>query len=88
MNDRTNLQRSSRKTRDRSIVLVLLGTALLMPPIAGVFLIDGMIAGLPIPMLYVFTVWILLIAGAAALSRALREGEDAGRSVDIGEGDA
>lgn len=52
-----------------------------MPPIAGIALIDEDIGGLPVPMLYLFTVWALLILGAALLARPLRDSEDAGSTA-------
>lgn len=66
---------ASGKARDRSIALVVVGIVLLMPPLVGVSLVDGSIAGMPIPLVYVFVVWVGLIAAAAALARPLRSGE-------------
>ena len=73
-------QRSHRKVLDRSIALVFSGVLFLLPPIAGVALIDERVFELPIPLVYVFLVWALLIAGAAFLApslRALQSGETA-----------
>ena len=64
-----------RKARDRSIALVVVGTALLMPPLVGMSLIDGSVAGIPIPLVYVSVVWAALIAAAAALARPLQNSE-------------
>lgn len=69
------------------MALMIIGAVLLLPPVAGIFLIDGSIADLPIPMLYVFAVWIILIAAAAALSRSLREGEEPPQTNAAGESD-
>ena len=69
-------QLSRRKARGRSIALLLGGFAFLMPPIVGISLIEGEIGGMPVPMLYLFMVWALLILGAALLARPLRDGED------------
>lgn len=74
--DRLAPQRSTRKARDRSLALLLVGTIALMPPIAGIFLIDGTIFGVPFTLIYVFFVWALLVAGAAALSRTLRDSDE------------
>lgn len=57
------------------MVLLLVGTIALTPPFAGIFLLDGIVGNIPFPLFYVLTVWLLLIAGAAALSRPLREGD-------------
>ena len=64
-----------RKARDRSIALVVVGTALLMPPLVGMSLVDGSVAGIPIPLVYVSVVWAALIAAAAVLARPLRNSE-------------
>ena len=64
---------SHRKSRDRALILPLVGLILLMPPIAGIFQFDAKLAGVPVTVLYLFAVWALLIAGAS-LSRNLRDG--------------
>lgn len=74
--EQPTLRRSARKARDRSIALVLIGAILLLPPIAGISLIDGRVAGLPIPLLYLFSVWLALIVGAWRLSHAMNERDD------------
>ncbi len=75
MTDQSDPQLSRRKLRDRSIALLLAGIVLLMPPVVGISLIDGKIGGVPVPLLYVFIVWAMLIAGAAALARPLRDSD-------------
>lgn len=66
---------STRKARDRAIILLVVGLSLLVPPFAGIFQLDARIGGIPFTALYLFVVWGVLIAGAAALSRRL--GDDA-----------
>jgi hypothetical protein len=66
-----------RKTRSRSVALLLTGLALLLPPIAGVALNEMTIFGVPFALIYIFAVWALLIAGAALLARPLWAGQDA-----------
>ena len=61
------------KTRDRAIVLPLIGLALFVPPVAAIFQLDARIAGLPLTAVYLFGVWAALIIGAALLSRELRD---------------
>lgn len=79
----------SRKARDRSVILLLVGLALLVPPFAGIFQLDVRIAGIPFTALYLFLVWGMLIAGAAVLSRRLRDdlpnGGEAERKPATGE---
>ncbi len=82
MTDRAQLQLSRRKVRDRSIVLLLVGTVLLMPPVAGIILTEGSIGGIPLPLLYVFVVWSALIVGAAALGRALLDTDESQSSTE------
>lgn len=64
-----------RKARDRALILPLVGALLLTPPLAGIFQIDARIGGVPFLLVYLFAVWAALIAGAAALSRRLREAD-------------
>lgn len=75
MIDRTDLHLFRRKARDRSIALVLAGMVLLLPPIVGISSIDLKLGGVPTPLVFVFVVWALLIAGAAVLARPLREAD-------------
>lgn len=65
---------AARKTRDRAIALVTVGTALLMPPLAQGAAFRAAFFGVPLPVLYVFGVWAGLILGAALLARPLRTG--------------
>lgn len=85
MADHENPYLSHRKVRDQSIALVIVGTVLLIPPVAAISLIDGNVGGIPFPLLYVFVVWILLIAGAAAISRTLQSGDDSASTADTSE---
>ena len=71
-----------RKTRDRALVLPLIGLMLLLPPAAGIFHLEYKLFGVPFTLIYLFTVWALLIAGAAALSRRLRNGDEATEMPD------
>jgi hypothetical protein len=65
-----------RKARDQALILPLVGLILLTPPVAGVFQLEAKIAGVPFAVIYLFVVWALLIAGAAVLSRRLRNGDE------------
>lgn len=82
---RKDLHLSQRKIRDRSIALLLAGILVLLPPIAGISLIEKKIGGVPFALLYVFAVWALLIAGAAALARPLRESESRTSSANLSD---
>ena len=82
MTDRAHLQLTRRKVRDQSVVLWVVGAAAILPPVAGISLVDGEIGGLPVPLVYIFIVWILLIAGAALLARPLLDADDAISSAE------
>lgn len=71
MDDRAGQERRDRRTRDRSLVLLIIGLVFLMPPIAGVFHVEARVFGLPATLLYLFAVWGLLIILARNLARAL-----------------
>ncbi len=64
------------------MVLLLVGIALLMPPLIGVSLVDAKIAGVPTPLIYVFGVWALLIGIALALAGPLAESDRAPASPE------
>lgn len=82
---RKDLHLSQRKIRDRSTALLLAGIIMLLPPIAGISLIETKIGGVPFALLYVFVMWALLIAGAAVLARPLRESESRTSSADLSD---
>lgn len=63
--------------RSRSAALLLIGVVLLLPPVAGIAIQDFKIFGAPFALIYVFAVWALLIAGAAALAGPLWAGQEA-----------
>ena len=70
------------------MALMIVGAVLLLPPVADIFLVDAKIAGLPIVMVYIFVVWIMLIAGAASLSRSLRDGDEPVPTAEAAESEA
>jgi len=59
------------KARDRSMVLLLAGLTLLMPPVGGIFQLDAKIAGVPFTVVYLFVVWAMLILCGWRLARRL-----------------
>ncbi len=76
MQDRAHTQRQQRKTRDRSVVLLILGAVLLLPPVGSIALVQTSLLGIPMPVFYVFCVWAFLIAAAAALAPSLEGDTD------------
>lgn len=79
MVDNADLQLTRRKIRDRSVALLLIGTVFLMPPMVRIGLIDVKFFGLPFALVYLFSVWALLVVGAALLARPLRDSEKTAR---------
>ncbi len=75
MVDNADLQMTRRKLRDRSVALLVVGTVLLMPPLVRISLIDETFFGLPFALIYLFSVWGLLVLGAALLARPLRDSD-------------
>lgn len=84
MNDRSSQYMTSRRVRDRSIIILLLGLALLVSPMASIFQIDAKLAGVPVTLIYLFAVWAILILGAAYLSRKLGHSEDTDTQAQTG----
>ena len=52
MNERAGQYLSTRRVRDRSAILLLIGLALLISPIAGIFEIDAKLGGIPVTLIY------------------------------------
>lgn len=59
---------------ERAFVLIGLGTFLFLPATVTVAAKPAYFAGLPVIWIYLFGSWLLLILGAAALSRLFRSG--------------
>lgn len=74
--DRATEYRKARKTRDRAMVLLSLGIVLLMPPVAGVFELNEKIFGVPVTLVYLFSIWFFLIIATARLAGALTRSEE------------
>ncbi len=68
-----------------ALFLTILGSLLLLPPLANVFQLQRRFFGIPVELIYLFVCWVALIAGAFWLSRRLprepgaepRDGDDA-----------
>jgi hypothetical protein len=59
------------RLRDVAVLLTCLGALLLMPPFIGLVSPQRSVLGLPLQVLYLFSVWAGLIVGAAVLARRL-----------------
>jgi hypothetical protein len=64
-------QPDRQRIRDAATVLPFVATALLMPPLIGIFVTSAAPGGVPLIVLYVFTVWAAVILGAFILARRL-----------------
>ena len=77
---------ATRKAQDRALLLPLIGLALLIPPVGGLFQLELRVAGIPFTLLYLFVVWGLLIAGAALLSKQLGDVERPAGGARLSQG--
>lgn len=59
------------KIREAAALLLYLGVVLVLPPIALIFAKPHHVAGIPLPALYIFGVWVALVIGALFTSRLL-----------------
>ncbi|RAU22797.1 hypothetical protein CU669_05240 [Paramagnetospirillum kuznetsovii] len=66
--------RKSKAVRDKLAAAFLLGAALFTPPLLMLFMNGGMVAGVPVFALYVFSAWIGL-TGVVALIAEKGEGD-------------
>ncbi len=64
------------KPREAAALLLCAGIVLLLPPIALIFAKNGYLLGIPLPVLYVFGIWIGLIIAAVVISRFLPDTAD------------
>ena len=65
----------SGKPREAAALLVCLGLALLFPPIVLIFAKPHHMLGIPLPVFYIFGIWLVLVLGAVAVSRLLPDPE-------------
>jgi len=64
-------RRPSKRMSDVAVIAPLLGLILLIPPVIGLFATEATVFGAPLILVYLFGVWIGLIALAAAIARRL-----------------
>lgn len=70
-----------RRTGERLVALLVAGAAALNFPLLSLFGAGRLVSGIPVPFLYLFTVWTLLALGTALVlgARRPRSGDPAGR---------
>jgi hypothetical protein len=61
-----------RKLESAALFFTLFGVMLILPPLVLLFNIRVRLFGLPSEMIYLFVVWLALVAGTAWFSRRLR----------------
>jgi len=71
------MPKSARTSRwiDLSVIAPILGFLLLIPPVIGLFATEATMFGAPMILVYLFAVWLALIAVAALLARKLAKAE-------------
>ena len=75
-------QREEARRRDLALVLPGLGLLMLLPPLMNLFTRRVLLWEIPLEVIYLFTVWALLIVGAAVFSHRVRPGRDAPREAE------
>ena len=71
----------SRRVQTAAFLLPVFGALLFVPPLLGVFNVPATIAGIPVVAIYLFSVWIGLIAMTFILTRRLgRDDDEAGKA--------
>lgn len=61
----------ARKLQSASLFLTIFGAMLILPPLVLLFNVRARLLGVPVEVIYLFTVWIGLIAATAWFSRRL-----------------
>jgi hypothetical protein len=71
-----------RKLESAALFLTILGAMLIMPPLALLFQVERRFLGIPMEVIYLFMVWLLLVAGAWWLGKRLPHDSEARRRED------
>lgn len=59
-----------------ALALPIVGMILFLPPVTKIFDLDNQIASIPLPVVYLFLVWLALIASARLVAGRLKIGLD------------
>lgn len=57
------------KREDVAFLFPFFGIVVLVPPIVNLFVVERLVFGMPLEVVYLFTVWVALILGAIILAR-------------------
>jgi hypothetical protein len=66
-------ERPSKRMVDVAVIAPILGLVLMIPPVIGLFATDRTVFGAPLILVYLFGVWLGLIALAAIIARKLSQ---------------
>ncbi|MDF2094442.1 hypothetical protein [Aquibaculum arenosum] len=80
----SDLESHSHGIRDAAVVLPFAMAALLLPPLVLVFARPTLVAGIPLIILYIYSVWALAVLSAFLIARHLDLRERARRKEDAG----
>lgn len=64
------------KPREAAALLLCAGIVLLLPPIALIFSKPRDLLGIPLPVFYVFGIWVGLVIAAVVISRLLPDASE------------
>lgn len=64
------------KPREAAALLLCAGIVLLLPPIALIFAKPHDLLGIPLPVFYVFGIWVGLVIAAVVISRCLPDASE------------
>jgi hypothetical protein len=73
---------SSVRLHDAAALLPFAGLVLLMPPVIGLFPAAITVAGIPLPVLYLFGIWAMLIVAAFLLARRVPPNDEGAQDAD------
>lgn len=71
-----------RKRENAAFVLPFIGAAMIVPPVLTVFEADIRLFGIPAEIVYLFAVWMALVALTARLARRLGTAEPPARDAE------
>lgn len=84
-NERSN--RDSRKREHIAFMLPVIGWLLIVPPLLTLFGVHSWLFGAPLQTVYLFAVWLTMIAGALVLSRLMPGTQDVENPGALEDGD-
>lgn len=62
-----------RKLENAALALPVFGAILMVPPLIGIFNVSHTVFGIPVPVIYLFSLWISLIGATVFLSSRMND---------------